>query len=282
MKYHLKNYFTVTLVLIIYIFAVSMAIMSCTNLAAPTVNTEIPKEHPGSVFVQVNMYLEDVNASDELFLDYSKYEVKTVFVLFRTVGGFVRLNFNNTLIEQQKFIELLEEECFVISASSNPPWKKGEMTVKLSDNVTGDLLDDFLLSYSDYKVELIFHDRIKNRIQISFDHNLIDEHDFLLLLIKDSRVGPTTQYGYRIPDWEPELLFVWFHDFVAESEIELLLQSYSMYDVKISTVINTTTHFSCIIHFNENLINEFDIHDIFRNNPMVYIVQFLYYISVEV
>ncbi|MCL2065602.1 MAG: hypothetical protein FWG98_14680 [Candidatus Cloacimonetes bacterium] len=55
-------------------------------------------------------------------------------------------------------------------------WISGEFYAKLNEDIKDDALEEFLLSYSEYKLKTIFHDRLGNRFRFSFDHEKINEN----------------------------------------------------------------------------------------------------------
>ncbi|MCL2065795.1 MAG: hypothetical protein FWG98_15685 [Candidatus Cloacimonetes bacterium] len=68
-------------------------------------------------------------------------------------------------------IALLSLSCTSDKITEHEPqdWTSGELYAKLNKDIKDEALEEFLLSYSEYKLKIIFHDRLGNRFRFSFD-----------------------------------------------------------------------------------------------------------------
>ncbi|MCL2064615.1 MAG: hypothetical protein FWG98_09645 [Candidatus Cloacimonetes bacterium] len=82
-------------------------------------------------------------------------------------------------------IALLSLSCTSDKITEHEPqdWTSGELYAKLNEDIKNEALEEFLLSYSEYDLKTIFHDRLGNRFRFSFDYEKINEFKFLERLI---------------------------------------------------------------------------------------------------
>ena len=71
-------------------------------------------------------------------------------------------------------------------------WISGELYAKLNEDIKDEAFGEFLLSYSEYDLKTIFHDRLGNRFRFSFDQEKVDRFDFFEILEKNISVFETT------------------------------------------------------------------------------------------
>ncbi|MCL2065625.1 MAG: hypothetical protein FWG98_14805 [Candidatus Cloacimonetes bacterium] len=134
-------------------------------------------------------------------------------------------------------------------------WTSGELYAKLNEDIKDEALEEFLLSYSEYELKIIFHDRLGNRFRFSFDYEKINEFKFLELMKNDQRVIWIRFQG-QLPDWAPGIIIAQLHAHVREELLEEFLNSYSEYELKIDFQVLKINYFRFL--FNYEIIDEFD------------------------
>ena len=91
-------------------------------------------------------------------------------------------------------IAVLNISCTSKKLTEHEPqdWTSGELYAKLNEDIKDEALKEFLLSYSEYELKIIFHDRLGNRFCFSFEHEKGKEFYFFGKLEKNIRVFETT------------------------------------------------------------------------------------------
>ena len=162
----------------------------------------------------------------------------------------------------------------VMPACNNSPtepeikkdWVTGEIYAQLNDDIRGEALDDFLLSFSEYELKIIFHDRIYNRFHFSFNPVKIDQYLFREELARHDNVI-FTLFKMLLPDWCRGFIEIHFYEHTLEEEIGEFMLSYKDYEFR-----NDIWNFS----FNYLLINEFDFLEMIQLEVIVKEAGFIY------
>jgi|GEM_PF-2529228 len=260
-----KSSYTKITVIILLVLVVFTVIMGCSS----PMTTNNDRE-----FVMGTLYLMSYLSEDDFddFIhSYEKYEMRVLSREIRWPYDFIRISYNQIFIEEQSLLELLENDHRVHWVSKFPDWTQGEMTVHLLEKVDKENLEDFLQDYSEYELKILFYDRIRNRIRISFDHKAIDEYDFMRILGADSRVKHSN-FRESLPDWDQGKLIIVFKN--SDENVDEFVKTYSDYEMKL------LNHFPEIkmafFSFNHYIVDEFDLYDMVKDDPRVLEIWFSY------
>ena len=166
-----------------------------------------------------------------------------------------------------------------LGCSQNPTKaiiEKGHITAMLSREITGENIEDFIDSYSDFEVELLSYNAETNRIYVSFDRDtrrligLSMRDCFQVMFWLDDRVIYVRQEGGRWDIvWSENEFYINLHD---EVDIFQFLDSYSEYGVY------TLFHFwpSITLYWDYDLIDEPDFFAILYYDERVRFVELVY------
>ena len=174
-----------TLMLYILLFIVSLMTTNCESITEPE-----PKDWiSGELYATLNDDVRD-EALEDFLQTYAKYDLSVIF--YDRLGNRFRLSFDHKKVNEFKFLEMIQNDQRVISASLKgilPNWIQGKIGVRLFDYVRNDIFDEFLYTYADYELIIDYQVSIEaNYFQFSFNMELVDEFDFLEMLQNDERV----------------------------------------------------------------------------------------------
>ena len=266
--------FAVLILLCILICATIFSIAACS-----ITNPKKTQKIIGELYACLNIHSD---SEIEKFLhSYRNHELKITHRnhrAFSQVFSYVRLTYNTYLEDVGELIEVLIDDERINWVSSETYFPKGELIIHLLDNIKEEKFIDFFLSYSDYDLKLLFHDKISNRIRIFYDREMMNEFDFIELLEKDNRVRWAFFEPY-LPDWEQGTIFGRFFEQVTDDEIDSIIQIWSeKYEVIIGTGIGRGFF---TIYFDYVIFDEFELLKNIIDNPKVDYATFNYYATLD-
>ena len=133
----------------------------------------------------------DINKDtvDEFVLSYAEYEMEKLY--YDRMGNSIYVSFNFEIIDEFSLKDILSNDSRVRNARiaySLPNWAQGILVAHLYDHIRDDVLDEFVLSYAEYELKIVFQVLEVNYFQFSFNMDLVDEFDFLEMMMDDDRV----------------------------------------------------------------------------------------------
>ncbi|MCL2065407.1 MAG: hypothetical protein FWG98_13695 [Candidatus Cloacimonetes bacterium] len=254
-----------------------MATTSCTE-SNPIQNKNTYSNEDkqiGELFAR--LFDSSAEGIEDLLASYANFELKLAYLIHESlISKVLLLSYNENLISEYDLLKLLEDDNNVHWASTNPPWTRNEMTIRFRNGAQYDEIEKFILDYSEYKMSLVFHDKISTNIRVSFDNNKLDEFEFQKLLLADSRVsGAGYTYQWMLPNWQQGKLIIHFKESVTDELINSFLKNYNDYNFVFTGLIVKPS--IILVEFDHIMFDEFDLLELIGNDITVLWVEFSYY-----
>ena len=259
-----KGNYTKITIIILFLLVVLSVIMGCSNPF--TTNDNHNKE--GSLYLDMN--LSESETDLETFIrSYSKYKMKVMYEFYRVpLTHYVRISYNRILIEEKALTELLSNDLRVRRISSLPFWTLGEMTIYFSEEINKGSHEEFIQDYSKYDLRIMYHNKLVNRILISFDHEIIDELDLMIMLENDQRVKRTS-FIRPFPFWTDWCISGNFFEHVTNAEIELFVKEWSELIIISTYYYEFKGHNVFFIEFDPDLFDDLELLNKINENIIV-------------
>ena len=259
------------LITLLMVTTVLIATMSCTDKSPIGPGK-------GRITVQLLVYQNQKTDLNEFLYSYREYDLLMIDYHWEA-SYIVNFSFDRNLINEIELLRIFSNDPRVVRAELEPfyEWVSGEFVARLKDEIKDHAFDDFLLSYEEYELKVIFHDKLYNRIKFSFDHQKIDQILFHELIRNDDRVW-WLGYNTQLPDWFQGVIELRLHDHIRDDNLVDFLLSYSEFDISFILRNEITNEF--YVRFDQNFVDEFEVLFKLKDDfKMVLKADFVYFIS---
>jgi len=143
----------------------------------------------------------------------------------------------------------------------------GELIAFLKHGLSGDELEYFLMSFSKFELDIILHDKLRNRIHISFNPKIINEHVFLEMVRNHQYVEWANFFThcYIFPDWEQGSIVLQMYEYICNDEIEDFFFLFAEYEFSLFRFPQNVF----IFKFDHIVIDEFDLLEKFKKDQRI-------------
>ena len=244
----------------------------------------------GELFARIrtesaNSYEVAQNLQDQ----FSEFELKVISIT-NYPDRIAHLSYNSDIINEFEMLEKIRnaqsynmpnywQSWRVIWAAFERDWIHGEINISTSYyryEFDEKSLNDFILSFSKYELNLLFIDRtirITTTYRFSFNPDLINEFDLYEEFRNDSRIR-NVNFMPALPDWtQGEVRVDFKRHFNYDDDTENFLLRYAEYELKVLDFFwrphpDYVVTF-VLLWFNHHLICEYEFVEMLRKDPDV-------------
>jgi hypothetical protein len=215
---------------------------------------------------------------------YSEYGVEIIasycnIVYLNMYRYLTMITYDPDLINEDALISLFTEDRNIGWPGRTPCWtENGIVTVNLLKGNSDAEINNFINAYSEFDVELLYKDRLSNRIKIHFNCDKVNYLSFLNTLEQDNRIQDIS-ITRHVPGWtQGELLAVLninenTDDYIS-TYLENFITDYQEQIQKCIILLNGSDILIVKLTFDYHLIDEFEILELIQNDDRVKIANF--------
>ena len=167
---------------IVILCLVVLFFIGCEWITGPFNKPDYLKNNRKEVLVyrEIDVILFYNENYDEFILSYSNFDLT---LISRRLNYPAVFTFNEKTIDIISFNEILTNDPRVMYNEIRPGWIEGELLLsRILNDYTDEAFDTFLRSFAMYDLKLLSRTKQNEYFKLSFNHNLINEHQMLSLI----------------------------------------------------------------------------------------------------